>query len=372
MRFRDTLAILASILMLSALSAGAQTAVNLAYDGDGNLVAKTVNGVTTKYLIDDLNPTGLPQVMEETANGVVQRRYTYGRQRISETQFINGAWTTSYYGYDGQGNVRQLTNSAGVVTDTYDYDAYGNLVNHTGTTPNVYLYRGERYDPDMGLYYMCGRWYNPLTGRFMSRDPNEECCSNSIPEAAKNKYIYADSDPVNRVDPSGRSTAVEDEEIEGEVDLSTVGRKTVPKGAFWGGIGLTGFGLEVACMYYTESAGVRVVGQNVGGLQDPKLLPKICSAISSKVPGRDIGPYPAPFYPDENWAMTPGNPWTCEANAEGRIIECRKRCPNGGEEWFTWDDGTKTGEPPHWDYHRCDNTTCKIYTDGTSTCPPEP
>ncbi len=28
------------------------------YDGDGNRVAKSVNGVITRYLVDNLNPTG--------------------------------------------------------------------------------------------------------------------------------------------------------------------------------------------------------------------------------------------------------------------------------------------------------------------------
>jgi hypothetical protein len=36
---------------------------------DGNRVAETVGGVTTQYLIDDRNPTGLPQVMDEVVNG---------------------------------------------------------------------------------------------------------------------------------------------------------------------------------------------------------------------------------------------------------------------------------------------------------------
>ena len=39
------------------------------------------------------------------------------------------------------------------VTDTYDYDAFGNKINSTGTTPNSYLYRGEQWDSDLGLYY---------------------------------------------------------------------------------------------------------------------------------------------------------------------------------------------------------------------------
>ena len=64
-----------------------------------------------------------------------------------------------------------LTDITGAVTDTYDYDAWGNIVSQTGSTPNVYLYRGEQFDPDLQLYYLRARYFNPLTGRFLSRDP---------------------------------------------------------------------------------------------------------------------------------------------------------------------------------------------------------
>src|SRR5208283_18670 len=37
---------------------------------------------------------------------------------------------------------------------TYDYDAWGNTVNTAGSTPNVYLYGGDQYDTDLGLYYL--------------------------------------------------------------------------------------------------------------------------------------------------------------------------------------------------------------------------
>jgi YD repeat-containing protein len=114
-------------------------AVKMVYDGDGNRVAKTVGGVTTQYLVDELNPTGLPQVMDEVVkSGVVQRSYLYGLRRISQT-----SQTISYYGYDAHGDVRYLMNNGGAVTDTYDYDAFGNIVGSTGTTPNVYRYQGE-------------------------------------------------------------------------------------------------------------------------------------------------------------------------------------------------------------------------------------
>jgi RHS repeat-associated protein len=181
--------------------------VGMVYDGDGNRVAKTVNGVTTLYLVDDLNPTGYPQVVEEL-NGAraVERTYTYGLQRISEYQVVNGAWAPSFYGYDGGGNVRNLTNAAGAVTDSYEYDAFGNSFTVSGTTPNNYLYRGEQFDPDLGLYYLRARYYNPITGRFMSRDP--ENGRRWIP-ATLHKYLYAQADPVNRRDPSGREALEE-------------------------------------------------------------------------------------------------------------------------------------------------------------------
>ncbi|HWB32942.1 MAG TPA: RHS repeat-associated core domain-containing protein [Acidobacteriaceae bacterium] len=176
-------------------------AVTLVYDGDGNRVAKTVEGVTTQYLVDDLNPTGYPQVVEEVAGGSVQRTYTYGLQRIDEEQVISGSWTPSFYGYDGAGTVRQLTNASGAVTDTYNYDAFGNKLNSTGSTPNEYLYRGEQFDSDLGLYYLRARYYNPLTGRFLSRDPLD---GDQINPNTLHKYLYANGDPVTGVDPSGR------------------------------------------------------------------------------------------------------------------------------------------------------------------------
>lgn len=170
--------------------------------GFGNRVAKTVNGVTTRYPVDDLNPTGSAQVFDELTSGAVTRTYTYGLQRIDEEQVVSNAWTPSYYGYDGFGTVRQLTNSAGAVTDTYEYDAFGNEINQTGTTSNSYLYRSEQYDPDLGLYYLRARYCNPITGRFMSRDPED---GKIFHPGTLSTYPYAEDDPINRLDPTGRN-----------------------------------------------------------------------------------------------------------------------------------------------------------------------
>jgi RHS repeat-associated protein len=148
-----------------------------------------------------MNATGYAQVVEELVGGAVTRQYTYGLQRISQQQLISNTWTPSFYGYDGSGNVRQLTNAAGTVTDTYEYDAFGNSFTKQGTTPNVYLYRGEQYDSDLGLYYLRARYYNPATGRFLSRDPED---GNAKDPASLHKYLYAGGDPVNAMDPTGR------------------------------------------------------------------------------------------------------------------------------------------------------------------------
>jgi len=174
--------------------------VTLVYDGDGNRVSETVGGVTTNYLVDTQNPTGYAQVVDELQSGTVARTYSFGLERISETQPINSTLTTSFYGYDGHGSVRQLTSSTGSLTDSYDYDAFGNIVNQTGSTPNNYLFAGEQYDPALNLYYNRARYLSTTTGRFWTMDTEE---GHDEQPLTLHKYLYADADPVDGADPSG-------------------------------------------------------------------------------------------------------------------------------------------------------------------------
>ena len=174
--------------------------ISIVYDGDGNRVSKTVNGVTTDYLVDTNNLTGYAQVVEEIQNGVVIKQYSYGLDLISQRQLIGNDRITHFYGYDGHGSVRYLTDVTGSITDTYDFDSHGILINQTGSTPNNYLYAGEQFDHDLGLYYNRARYLDVNRSRFWSQDEYEG--TNEEPQSL-HKYLYAHNDPVNKIDPSG-------------------------------------------------------------------------------------------------------------------------------------------------------------------------
>ncbi len=181
---------------------GPSTNVDYVYDGDGNRVEKIDNvaGTMTNYLVTGTNPTGSVQVLEEIQGGSVNRVYTYGLSRISQDQTINGNWSLSFYGYDGHGSVRFLTDVNGNVTDAYDYEAFGNLIHSTGSTPNLYLFAGEQIDPATGLYYNRARYLNTNLGRFLTMDPFEGSLDDPM---SLHRYIYAHANPVDRIDPSG-------------------------------------------------------------------------------------------------------------------------------------------------------------------------
>ena len=96
-------------------------------------------------------------------------------------------------------------NVAGSVV-TYDYDAFGNLIHSTGTTYNNYLFAGEQFDPDLGLYFNRARYLNASTGRFFSMDSVDGDDENP---SSLQKYVYTAADPVNSVDPSGNEDVSE-------------------------------------------------------------------------------------------------------------------------------------------------------------------
>ncbi len=166
-----------------------------AYDADGIRVRSVTDGVVTNYLVDKNRPYA--QVLEERDDaGSLTVSYVYGDDLISQRR----GGSVSYYHYDGLGSTRVLTDDAGGVTDTYTYEAFGDLVDHIGNTENKYLFTGEQYDPNAGFYYLRARYYSPGNGRFASQDSWQGSISD--PDTL-HKYVYGKNNPVIFTDPSG-------------------------------------------------------------------------------------------------------------------------------------------------------------------------
>ena len=86
----------------------------------GNRVGKTVNGITTHYLVDELSPSGWPQAVEELSILAVTKTYAYGNALLAQTRHSPLATNHSFYVLDSQGSVRALADSTATLTDTYD------------------------------------------------------------------------------------------------------------------------------------------------------------------------------------------------------------------------------------------------------------
>ncbi len=177
---------------------GAQTAAGVLsyrYDVGGNRVRATVNGDETGYLVD--GNRRYSQVLEERDGaGVLIADYVHGDDLIRQRR----VGVSSYYHYDGQMSTRALTDASESATDRYVYDAFGNLMNRTGTTENPYLYTGEQYDPNVGFYYLRARYYDQNTGRFITHDP---VLGFLFDPASLHRYLYVKANPCNAVDPGG-------------------------------------------------------------------------------------------------------------------------------------------------------------------------
>jgi RHS repeat-associated protein len=170
------------------------------YNGQGDRLSQTVDGVTTNYTLD-LNG-GLTQVLADGTN-----TYLYGRSRLAETS----AAGTAYYLADALGSVRQLADGAGSITLARAYRPYGEVMGSNGAGATSYGFTGEATDVT-GMVYLRARYYAPGVGRFISRDT---WAGDAKAPMSYNGWLYTYGDPVNRVDPSGMCP---DENMDGKCD----------------------------------------------------------------------------------------------------------------------------------------------------------
>jgi len=158
------------------------------YNGDGLRTSKTVGATTTNFTWDLSSP--LPMLLTD---GTVD--YLYGPDGAPVVHVNRSTNVATYFGQDAQQNTRILTDTSGAVAGTYNYDAYGATLAHTGTSTPL-QYTGQYTDAETGYQYLRARYYDPATANFLTRDPVEHL--------TREPYAYAGGNPLNFSDPSGQ------------------------------------------------------------------------------------------------------------------------------------------------------------------------
>jgi RHS repeat-associated protein len=162
--------------------------ISYGYNGLGDRLQQVSGGVTTRYVLDLNN--SLAQVLSDGSS-----TYLYGLDRIAQQNIVG--W--QYYQQDALGSVRQLVNAAGTVIQSRSYEPFGKQFGVAGNPLTKYGFTGEWTDPT-NLIYLRARYYDPATGRFLSKDPVRGFAS--LPQTL-NPYTYAVNNPLRYTDPSG-------------------------------------------------------------------------------------------------------------------------------------------------------------------------
>ena len=160
---------------------------------------------------------------------MLTKRYLYGegidevlRATLPDKADLDNDSNTSelidlYYHQNSLGSVVAVTDTAGNVAESYTYTAYGEetIYDETGTptSGNVtlveqpFMFTGRRWDFEeaSGLYYYRLRYYDPVAGRFVSRDPLGLW---GDPAQSGNGQSYCFNNPVNSRDPLGLTSEV--------------------------------------------------------------------------------------------------------------------------------------------------------------------
>lgn len=159
------------------------------YNTDGLRTEKKVNDVVTKYLYESDKV-----VAEADANNLIIARNYYGTSLLAR-QVENDVL---FYMYNAHGDVTTLINGVGTVVATYDYDAFGTIIEKTGNANNSITYAGYQFDEKSDLYYLYARYYDSEIARFMSEDTYRGQKNDPL---SLNLYSYVSNNPVRYLDP---------------------------------------------------------------------------------------------------------------------------------------------------------------------------
>ena len=118
------------------------------------------------------------------------------RSYYEEGEYVPGTPASLYYGIDQIGSVRRVFAST-TSAPAYNYDPNGVPLQATAPVTD-FVFGGMFYNADSGLYLTNYRAYDPVAGRWLSRDLIGET---SDPLA--NLYAYVSGNTPNVVDPLG-------------------------------------------------------------------------------------------------------------------------------------------------------------------------
>lgn len=180
------------------------------YDALGRRVSKTVDGVTTGYVLDLSG--GMEKVLcDLDGNGNVTADYVHGPDLCYRVDATNGLIC---YHADAMGNVIALTDGNTNLVAQYAYTPYGRSLGSTNSLSTLisqpYTFvgsQGVQEESDIpNLYFMRARYYSADAGVFLSTDSEKHIGAGWRPVA----YNYADSNPNLKIDPRGTGNWIAD------------------------------------------------------------------------------------------------------------------------------------------------------------------
>ncbi|AIL13142.1 hypothetical protein IM40_05875 [Candidatus Paracaedimonas acanthamoebae] len=179
-----------------------QTADSFLYDSQGERIQKIVSTTSGTSVLTYVRGKGAQVLAEYDDNNNPQTYYIQGPTGIVSL-YDPPVQQNTFVIKDHLGSTRVAFNASTTqVTSYYGYDSFGTLfiadgnywVNNTGPR---YLYTGQEWDRELGLYNYHARHYDPLyTKRFLSPDPAHQFPS---------PYTYCANNPINATDPTGRT-----------------------------------------------------------------------------------------------------------------------------------------------------------------------
>jgi RHS repeat-associated protein len=192
---------------MTATSTNGVVAEQYAYDAAGRRVMTVSGGVTNWHVY-----AGPHVVADLDATGAMVRSYVWGPgidNLLAIQTYTNFGGTTSvssvfYALKDHLGSVLALTDASGDIVESYRYDAWGRTTVYNSSNQqlnnsaigNRYCWQGREYSWATGLYNFRARWYDPITGRWLSNDPIGI-------SGGLNQYVAFGNNPVNFRDPLG-------------------------------------------------------------------------------------------------------------------------------------------------------------------------